>query len=121
MFKQEANNMEEEKKLYELAAIFMPDIEESTLVNHIENVRNLISNSGGELIGTDTWGMREMAYPIKKRTSGYYVIFYFRGNPSAPHKIRDILRIDENVIRHLIVVNQNMPALDKVGDKDGAK
>ena len=110
--------MEEEKKLYELATIFMPDIEEATLKNHLDDVRSTIADAGGELVGTDTWGMRELAYPIKKKTSGYYVIFYFRGNATAPHKIRDTLLINENILRHMIIINQNMPALDKGGEKN---
>jgi small subunit ribosomal protein S6 len=102
--------MSEPKKVYEMVTIFPPELDPEAVNNQVEDVKNIIANSGGNLISTDIWGMRELAYPVKKRTSGYYSVFYFSGANEVPHKVRDILRIKENLIRYMIMISRNMPA-----------
>ena len=46
--------------------------------------------------------MRKLAYPIQKKSEGYYVVIEFQGNPSLPKELDRRLRISDNVMRHLI-------------------
>ncbi|MBQ1690458.1 MAG: 30S ribosomal protein S6, partial [Firmicutes bacterium] len=51
----------------------------------------------------DVWGMRKLAYPIQKKSEGYYVVVEFEGNPTLPKELDRRLRISDNVMRHIIV------------------
>ncbi|MCK5833214.1 30S ribosomal protein S6 [bacterium] len=109
----------ENQKTYEMATIFRPELEETGFDPLIDIVENIILSAGGEMIAKDIWGMRELAYTIKKITSGYYVFYYFNAEPAAPHKIRDAIMLNENILRHMIVVSEYMPEHLKKGDGDG--
>jgi len=110
--------MEEQKKRYEMPTIFSPAIDEGILDTHIAKVENLITSVGGEMVGKDIWGLRTLAYQVKKHDSGYYVFYYFDAEPTAPHKIRDALMLNENVIRHMIVISEHMPESIEKGGED---
>jgi len=109
----------EDQKIYEMATIFRPELEEAGFDKYIEAVEKSIVSAGGEIIAKDDWGMRELAYPIKKITSGYYVFHYFKADHAAPHKIRDAVMLNENVLRHMIIINEYMPDSVKKGGGDG--
>lgn len=109
----------EDQKTYEMATIFRPDLEEQGFDPITNTVENIITSAGGEMIAKDIWGMRELAYPIKKNTSGYYVFYYFKAAPDAPHKIRDAVMLNENIVRHMIIVSEFMPEKLRKGGVDG--
>jgi small subunit ribosomal protein S6 len=92
-----------------MATIFSADIADSDIRNHVADVEKLVATHGGEIVLTDVWGMRDFAYPIKKKKSGYYVFYYFDAPRETPHKLRDAIRLREDVIRHMILVNEYMP------------
>jgi small subunit ribosomal protein S6 len=68
----------------------------------IETVKGIISN-GGEVLKTDVWGMRKLAYPIEKKNEGYYVVIEFDAPADLPKELDRRLRISDNIIRHMIV------------------
>ena len=68
-------------KPYELMLIITPDHEENETEALIENVKGIIEN-GGNIIHTDVWGKRRLAYPIRKRSEGYYVVYVFESEPN---------------------------------------
>jgi len=103
--------MEKPKRTYEMATIFVPEITDSEIRNHVEDVAKLVATHGGEIITTDFWGMRDFAYPIRKKESGYYVFYYFDAPRETPHKLRDALQLREDVLRHMIIVNEYMPEI----------
>ena len=100
----------ESTKVYEMVTVFPPELDPQAFDAQVEEVKNIIGNSGGVLLSTDIWGMRELCYPVKKKTSGYYSIFYFTGENVVPHKVRDVLRIKEGIIRYMIMISKNMPS-----------
>jgi ribosomal protein S18 len=57
----------------------------------------------------DHWGARQLAYPIKKLQSGYYVVAQFRGAGDALPEFERLLRLDGEVIRYLLVLNEGEP------------
>jgi len=101
--------MEQERRNYELAAIFDSEIEKAELDSHIAEVEKIVNGAGGTVSVTDNWGMRDFAYPIKKKRSGYYVFYYFDAPAETPHKIRDIIKLKEDVLRHMIVISKTPP------------
>ena len=87
---------------YELMFIIDPALDEEKKNAAVEKVQNLIS-SNGELGETDVWGMRKLAYPIDKKTDGYYVVIEFQAETDFPKELDRRLRISDSVMRHIIV------------------
>ena len=86
---------------YEVLFIIDPALEDEKKEATIEAVKEIIA-AEGEVGNVDVWGMRKLAYPIQKKSEGYYVVIEFQGNPSLPKELDRRLRISDNVMRHLI-------------------
>ena len=86
---------------YEVLFIIDPALEDEKKEATIEAVKDIIA-ADGEVGNVDVWGMRKLAYPIQKKSEGYYVVIEFQGNPSLPKELDRRLRISDNVMRHLI-------------------
>ncbi len=113
--------MEKPKRTYEMATIFTSEISDSEIQNHVEEVEKLIATHDGEIQLTDFWGMREFAYPIQKKESGYYVFYYFDAPRETPHKLRDAIQLREDVLRHMIIINEFMPEKKKEEVQSGTE
>ncbi len=87
---------------YEVLFILDPDLDEEQKENLIEAVKSVI-NSDGEAGEVNVWGDRKLAYNINKKSTGYYVVLPFKANPELPKELDRRLRINENVMRHIIV------------------
>ena len=94
-------------KNYELMVIVSPRLnkEEADAVN--ENVLNLVRNSGGNVIKTDPWGRKMLAYPIKKMQEGYYYVNYFDMESTSVKAIKAQMNITEDILRHMFVVRES--------------
>ena len=87
---------------YELMFIINPALDDAKKEAAVEAVKAIIAE-GGEVTDVDVWGMRKLAYPIEKKTEGYYVVMEFNGNPTLPKELDRRLRISDDCIRHIIV------------------
>ncbi len=88
---------------YEMIVIAVPELDEQGITTLNERISNWITGSGGTTPQTNVWGRRRLAYAIKKRTDGIYVQYNYQMNPSASRDLDRNLRIDEQVVRHMIV------------------
>ena len=70
---------------YELMVIIDPALEDDKKEAAIENVKSIIAEAG-EVSATDVWGLKKLAYPIQKKTEGYYVVMQFTGEPDKDEK-----------------------------------
>ncbi len=86
---------------YEVMFIIDPTLEDEKKEATIEAVKEVIA-SEGEVGNVDVWGMRKLAYPIMKKTEGYYVVIEFKAPSTLPKELDRRLKISDNVIRHLI-------------------
>ena len=64
---------------------------------------------GGEITAIDHWGVRQLAYPIRKSKTGYYVIVHVTADPVALPEFERLLKLDEETMRYLIVLNEGQP------------
>ena len=87
---------------YEVMFIIDPTLEDEKKDAAVETVKAIIADDG-EVGKVDVWGMRKLAYPIEKKTDGYYVVIEFAGNPTLPKELDRRLRISDNVMRHIII------------------
>ncbi len=90
-------------KDYECAVIFAPTLAGEVLANATKRYADIIASQGGELTEIDDWGKRGLAYEIKFHREGYYCFYRFKGGDAVLNELGRQLRIDEAVIRHMIV------------------
>ena len=88
---------------YELIFIAQPEVEESTLGTLNERMVQLISTGEGQMINTELWGKRALAYPIEGHLEGYYVLHRFAMEPGQADELERMLRFNEDVVRHLLI------------------
>ena len=95
---------------YELVLIFHPAVGEDAIQQKMERFHGLVSGGDAEIRVVDHWGGRRLAYPIQKQTSGYYVVTQFLGDPASLPELERIMKLDEGVLRYLLVVNEGEPS-----------
>ena len=87
---------------YEAMFILRPDLEEEKRNELIEKFKTIISNDG-EVEEDNEWGMKKLAYEIKKFKEGYYVLANFKANTDLPKELERNFRISDNVIRYMVI------------------
>jgi len=88
---------------YELVFVVQPEMDEAALQGVIEKVKGWITEAGGEVSKVDLWGKRQLAYPIRKRREGHYVLFEMQMPPAFSAELERNLRYFEPIMRFLIV------------------
>lgn len=90
---------------YELMVLLSPDIGGDKTKKRLEEVRKLIASQKGEVVFEDDWGMRDLAYNIKKHDRGYYFVANFTMDPSEGdlEEIDKTFRLENDILRHMIV------------------
>ena len=88
---------------YELVYVVKPNSDEEVREAILNKVKEVVATDG-EIVKVDTWGTKKLAYPIAKFTEGFYVLVNFKSAVDVPKEIDRNLKINENLIRHMIVV-----------------
>ena len=94
-------------KQYETVFIVTPVLSDDQMKETVEKYTNFLKDHGAEIIYTNNWGMRKLAYPIKKKTTGYYYLIEFKAEGSLIADLEIAYKRDERLLRFLTV------ALDK--------
>jgi len=89
---------------YETIFILRPDLGEPQIKQSLKRVGDIVSNGGGELIEADEWGIRELAYRIKRERRGYYVRLDYVGNSAVMNEVERNLKLMDEALRHLSVM-----------------
>jgi small subunit ribosomal protein S6 len=87
---------------YELMLVFTPVLSEDDFKNAQKKFSDIIVANGGELLHHHPWGLRSLAYPIDKKTTGLYYILEYKAPTEANAKLEIQLNRDENVMRHMV-------------------
>jgi len=87
---------------YEIVFIAHPDLDEKALEETTEKVKGWIAAAGGEITKVDPWGKRRMAYAIRKRREGYYVLIEANMPPTAVAELERNMRLHEPIMRYLV-------------------
>ncbi|MGP1363254.1 MAG: 30S ribosomal protein S6 [Bacteroides sp.] len=88
---------------YETVFIATPVLSESQVKETVEKFRAFIVGNGGEIENEENWGLRKLAYSIKKKENGYYFLFQFAAQGDVVDKLETQFRRDERIIRFLTV------------------
>lgn len=92
----------EATKLYELTVLFHPDLE-IDLEKPLKKVDGIITENGGKVLHSDSWGKKKLAYSIKKQDFAVYVLLEVEIAPKNANKVQSLLNITDEVLRYLMV------------------
>ena len=94
-------------KQYETVFIATPVLSEQQMKEAVAKYTKLIADNGGEVVYEEDWGLRQLAYPIQHKTSGFYYLIQFQAKPEFVATLETQYFRDERIIRFITV------ALDK--------
>ena len=94
---------------YEITFILSTAIDEEASAATVERVNQLITNGGGSITEVHAWGRRHLAYPIEHQRDGFYVTTRFSMPPNGLGVLDNDLRLNENILRHLVVRQDEVP------------
>ena len=89
---------------YELMVIFTPVLSEEEYKAAQKKYEDLVKENGGEVSHTKQWGLKSLAYPVSKKTTGIYWIMEYSAPTSFNEKLKIQLLRDESVMRHMFTV-----------------
>ena len=94
-------------KQYETVFIATPVLSDAQMKEAVKKYTDLITANGGEIVYEEDWGLKQLAYPIQHKTSGFYYLIEFKAAPEFVNTLEIQYKRDERIIRFLTV------ALDK--------
>ena len=91
---------------YETMYIISPTVDDEQVKALVEKFNDLISEHG-ELEKVEEWGRKKLAYEVQDQKEGYYVLVYFSANPEFPLELERNFKINENILKYLILNKEN--------------
>ncbi len=88
---------------YETIFILHPNVGEEEITRIVESTTQIILDQAGAVIELNKWGMKKLAYLIKKESLGYYVYCEYAGTPAAVSEIERKFRIDDLVLKYMTI------------------
>jgi small subunit ribosomal protein S6 len=88
---------------YENIAILDPSLSEEEVADSIEKITSLIVKNGGEIIKSENWGKKDLAYEIHKHKKGFYLFTVFKSPSDVIKKLEDYYKVFDPVFKFLIV------------------
>ncbi|NWF92344.1 MAG: 30S ribosomal protein S6 [Syntrophaceae bacterium] len=95
---------------YETIFILDPDLEEEQAQSTLEKIKGIITQNNGEIIKVEDWGNRKLAYDIKKKTKGHYILIHFAGSPALLSELERNFRVMDAVLKFQSVRLDEAPA-----------
>ena len=86
---------------YETVFIVTPVLSDVQVKEAVQKFKDFITENGGELVNVEDWGLRKLAYPIQKKTTGFYNLFDFKLDSAVVQKLEIQFKRDERIIRFL--------------------
>jgi small subunit ribosomal protein S6 len=87
---------------YEAVFVFDSALEDAAITERLDRYHGLLGNPGD--LTSDHWGRRQLAYPINRRETGYYVIERFGAEPATLPEFERALKLDEGMLRYLVTL-----------------
>jgi small subunit ribosomal protein S6 len=88
---------------YELMYVLTPELDEAGVEEANARVSTMLTSRGGEITNVDPWGRRRLAYPIENHLEGVYSVVQLKLDPTSITAIERDFRLNESVIRHLLI------------------
>lgn len=88
---------------YETVFILTPVLSEAQVKEAVGKFRDFIKEHGGEIVHEEDWGLKKMAYPIQKKSTGFYYLLEFKAEGEVVDPLEVQYRRDERVIRFMTI------------------
>lgn len=92
------------QKNYETVFILTPVLSDIQMKDTVDKFVNLLKEEGADVINVENWGLKKMAYPIQKKSTGFYVMIEFISDPSVIKRFEVEIRREEKILRFLTTV-----------------
>lgn len=102
---------------YELVYILSPKLSDEDAEKKAKDLTEKFKENITEIVLEDFWGKRDLAYPINKFEHGYYVMLQFKAEKDSINKIEAKIKLDDEIIRHLIVKKDDFAPMKKEEEK----
>ncbi len=89
------------KNRYETVFIATPVLSEAQMKEAVDKFKSLIESKGGEIVHEENWGLKKLAYPIQKKSTGFYYLLELAAEGSLIEALETEYRRDERIIRFL--------------------
>ncbi|GAB4414937.1 MAG: 30S ribosomal protein S6 [Thermodesulfovibrionales bacterium] len=89
--------------IYENITILNASLPDGEIEAATSRIKDIITDSGGEILRVDVWGRKKLAYEIKKHKKGFYVLLIFRAAPSLIKKLEDYYKVFDPVIKYMVI------------------
>ena len=86
---------------YETVFILTPVLSDEQMKEAVEKFKDVLVQNGATIVNEEEWGLRKLAYPIQKKSTGFYCLLEFEAEPTIVKKLDVAFRRDERVIRFL--------------------
>ena len=86
---------------YETVFILTPVLSDVQMKEAVDKFKAILTDNGAEIVNEENWGLRKLAYPIQKKTTGFYELVEFKAEPEVIAKLEVNYRRDERVLRFL--------------------
>jgi len=88
---------------YETVFILTPVLSDAQMKEAVDKFKEILTSKGAEIINEENWGLKKLAYPIEKKTTGFYQFIEFKAEPTVIAPLELQFRRDERVIRYMTV------------------
>ncbi len=88
---------------YESVLIARQDLGASQVNTLVADLSEVIKSNGGEVVKVDSWGLKNLAYRIKKNRKGHYVLLNITAPAAAVHEYERLMRFNEDIIRYMTI------------------
>jgi len=95
---------------YETVFILTPVLSDAQVKETVEAVKAELDKRGATIVNEEAWGMKKLAYPIEKKSTGFYFLLEFDGEGAVVKKLETYFRRQDRVIRFIIVKNEKYAA-----------
>ncbi len=106
-------------RYYETLYLIRPDLDPEAYKEVIQKYNKIIEDNGGVIVKVDEWGKRNLAYEVEKFKDGFYVLVRFCGNADLPEKLQRDFRIDERVLKFIVVKLKDKVNPDELIKEEG--
>ncbi|MFZ6017617.1 MAG: 30S ribosomal protein S6 [Nitrospirota bacterium] len=89
--------------IYENIVILNASLTDEEIESSIAKIKDLITNSGGEVLKIDNWGRKKLAYEIKKQKKGFYVLLIYKTPTSTIKRLEEFYKVFDHVIKYMII------------------
>ena len=86
---------------YETVFIATPVLSEAQMKEAVEKYKKLVTDNGGSIVHEENWGLKKLAYPIQKKSTGFYYLIEFSAEGEFINTLETAYRRDERIIRFL--------------------